>query len=307
MSSSLFAQGNDYIEDALLMDDCTQVFSANNTGYTDAYNATTAGCGSGYENDLDCDGDDDVTWSIENDIWFHFCPGNNGDWTIDIDQVSCNTTKGYQLFIGQGDPTSLTTLLTDCGSCKPSGAITGTYQTTLTITDYTAGCVYIGIDGYGGTICDFQITLSNPAACTFLANSILNITGETNNGCNVISWSGEDESESEGYLVYRSNDMVSWDLLDRIDPRYGEGLYKYKDCIDQSYYYKVASIDFNGLIEDSRSIYITADGTKEVLSTRYYDVFGKEYSRNSLPAGMVLYVTEYDDGTFDSKKRVILE
>jgi hypothetical protein len=42
--------------------------------------------------------------------------------------------------------------------------------------------------------------------------------------------------------------------------------------------------------------------TSAISSTKIFDVYGKEYSENNLPSGMIIYVTEFGDGTFETKK-----
>jgi hypothetical protein len=298
---------NDYIGNALLMNACNQVFSASNAGATNNYSSSQGPCGTNGRN-FDCNtstgnngSGHEVSYTIENDIWYYFCPGTNGTWTITIDQVSCSTNNGYQVWVGQGTPTNLHTEFYEngCGNGGCSKGVTGALTFNINVVDYTQGCVYIGIDGYAGTTCTFQITLSNPLACTLLANSLF-VEGKRAYGCNNISWYGLDESATKEYLIYRSLDNKNWDVINRLENQ-NKQRYNYTDCITGVYYYKIVSIDEWDNIEDSKSVVISSKNIK-TKSTKIFDVYGKEYSENNLPSGMVIYIIEYEDGSFETKK-----
>lgn len=163
---------NDAIGNAESITNCGVSF------YTCNYNATPGPCtgdpqGGGFNNDLDCNGatgnsnGGDVTFSVENDIWYKFCPLATGPWTLNIAPSQCNTTSGYQYSIFYGTPTNLTQLV--------AGGTNGLNLTSAASINFnvtqTALCYYLQIDGYGGTECIFAVNVgpSTPGAGCALA------------------------------------------------------------------------------------------------------------------------------------------
>ena len=41
---------------------------------------------------------------------------------------------------------------------------------------------------------------------------------------------------------------------------------------------------------------------RDIATERIFDINGREFSADNLPSGVVIYVTEYDDGTVETRK-----
>jgi len=52
----------------------------------------------------------------------------------------------------------------------------------------------------------------------------------------------------------------------------------------------------------SYAIDVLSIKSKKIKSTKVFDVFGKEYSETGLPSGIVIYVTEFEDGHIETRK-----
>jgi hypothetical protein len=293
---------NDNIGSAILITGCNINFNATNDCATNGGAGTEggdfAGC-FGWNNvdgnaSTDCYGSGaDVPWSVENDIWYRFCPGTTGTWTVNITATNCTSTSGYQVAFFPGTSTNL-------GGCPlDSENSVMSSSTALTISS-TTSCVYINIDGYGGTVCDFAVSIST-TSCVLLANKLIYLDGKRAGAFNQLNWSGSDESTTKEYHVYRSSDLSNWSLVS-VSSTSTAKKYQYNDAVNSGlYYYKVSSIDFRGQEEESQTIAIFGK-KQEIKSVRVFDVYGKEYSESNLPSGIIVYMTEFEDGSIETRK-----
>ena len=165
---------NDVITNSEIISECGTAFNA--CSYGAAGNTNCIGqTGQGntpFYNDLDCNastqtggGSDgaDVGYSIENDIFYQMCPQTTGNWEIEITGFNCvsstggATTNGYQVsvFSGATDGSALNTLLFGGASGQN---LSGTTTITVDVTDLSE-CVFIAIDGFAGTQCEFEISV----------------------------------------------------------------------------------------------------------------------------------------------------
>ncbi|MFP5471971.1 MAG: hypothetical protein ACLGGV_10300, partial [Bacteroidia bacterium] len=246
-----------------------------------------------YDNNLDCNtstapsgGDGhDVGYTVETDIWYHFCPGVTGTWTLTITPSNC-TGSGFQYSVFQGTPTDLHTRFATFGGPNPSKGYTSTQTYNINVTS-TTDCVYIQIDGYAGAICDFGVSLTT-TTCTLLSNKLITLSGKVNAKDNKITWSSEDESLTRFYQIERSRDSYDWETISTIVPN-GNNSYTYTDKnANGLYYYKVSSIDFNNEIQDSRIIALNNTKKTTAKTTKIFDVMGKEYTQDNLPSGLII-------------------
>ena len=148
----------------------TDSFSLGNNGFVGSNPTSAAGscgqcCYSG--SDLDGDGDQDVSFSIENTVWYQYCNSTGSPITIDfvVDEVNNNCNVQGAIFVG---PTGGTDVI-DCSNSQfseygsnPGGNGDG-FSFTATIPD--GECAFIMIDGYGGATCS-ALTISAICPCT---------------------------------------------------------------------------------------------------------------------------------------------
>jgi hypothetical protein len=171
-----FAQpSNDYIGNSQLINACGTSFNTTNSGSTANYSSTQSGCGSN-NRDLDCNTSTspsgsgmDAAYTVENDIWYHFCPGVTGTWTLTITPSNC-VGDGFQYSVFQGTPTNLSTRFISAGGPNPAKGYTTTQTYNINVTS-TTNCVYIQIDGYAGAVCDFAVSITT-TTCTLYCNGL---------------------------------------------------------------------------------------------------------------------------------------
>lgn len=123
--------------------------------------------------DLDGDGDQDVTFSVENSKWFKFC--NSGATTLTqtftVDETANDCNLQGAVFVGSsGSPNNASDALDiDCGNTQfsefgsnVSGNADGFSFSNVVIAP--GQCAYIMVDGYAGATCNNGFTIST--SCT---------------------------------------------------------------------------------------------------------------------------------------------
>ena len=143
-------------------------FSLGNSGFV-GDNPTTAAsscgqcCFSG--SDLDGDGDQDVSYSVENSRWFRYCNSGSTTITVDIviDEVNNDCNVQGAVFVGPSNSTDI-----DCSNpgfqeygSNPGGSADGF---TFTVSIPAGQCATVMVDGYGGATCS-ALTIAVPC-CT---------------------------------------------------------------------------------------------------------------------------------------------
>lgn len=131
--------------------------------------------------DLDCDGLQDVPYSVENSKWYKFCNTTGSTIVVDVvvDEPGTGSSCNLQGAIWTGATLNSTTL--DCGNpgynqfdSNPGGAADGFSFTNVSIPN--GECVYIMVDGYaGGTCSGVEVSIICP--CTPPATPIATNTG----------------------------------------------------------------------------------------------------------------------------------
>lgn len=125
--------------------------------------------------DLDGDGDQDVSFSVENSQWYEYCNSTGAPITIDfiVDETSNNCNLQGAVFVGGTNPNGSTDATDiDCSNqefaefgSNVGGAADGFSFTNITIP--AGGCAYIMVDGYAGQACSgFTINTVCPPSCT---------------------------------------------------------------------------------------------------------------------------------------------
>jgi hypothetical protein len=156
--------------------------------------------------DLDCDGLQDVPFSVENSKWYVYCNSTSAAITINInvDEPGSGSTCNLQGACWVGS--SLSTSVMDCGNSQyaqydsnPGGAADGF---TFTPTVPAGQCAYIMIDGYGGSTCTgAAVSIVCPVP---LPVEIRDFKVRRSMGENVISWATASEKNSKIFVVERS-------------------------------------------------------------------------------------------------------
>ncbi|MFN5911412.1 MAG: hypothetical protein ACK45H_08770, partial [Bacteroidota bacterium] len=173
-SVSLLAQGST----TTLPCGISSTFTLGSNGFSgDNPTSATGSCGQCcYQgSDLDGDGDQDVSFSVENSQWFRYCNSTGSPITISftVDEVSNNCNLQGAVFVGGTNPNGATDALDiDCSNqefneygSNVNGGADGFAFTGITIP--AGGCAYLMVDGYAGASCSgFTINTACPPTCT---------------------------------------------------------------------------------------------------------------------------------------------
>lgn len=212
----------------------------------------------------------DVGYSVENDVYWTFCPTTNATYQVTITPSNCNTTSGVQFSAFQGTATQFDSLL--AGGQSGQNLTTAT-NFTVTITNFNAGCVFFEIDGFGGTECDINITmtcLSNcpaPATCTTFPVDLLSFRGTPKEEIVQLDWITTAEIDFDYFEVQRLDGQNNYQPLGRV---YGSGTalagsaYQFDDQFPLSgpNYYRLRMVDMDGAEEYSNTVMVMMQTTK---------------------------------------------
>jgi len=168
----------------------------------------------------------------------------SGTWQITVDGVSnCNVpapNDGIQAAVFTGTQASLT--LQD----SESPIDPGDTWTSTTITVDSAECAYLGIDGFAGDVCDYQITLTNiTGGCVVLPIQFVGFNAYRNQKDVHLSWKTLSEVGNQYFIVERSSDGNDFRELGRINSigdHYTEHDYHFTDqsAPSRNVYYRLS-------------------------------------------------------------------
>ena len=303
---------------AEVIDECGVSFTTNNYGESNAGNGVgTEVCidwhwfwGNCIEtayiyNDLDnntttetYNNGGDVGYSVENDIYYTFSQTALDIYTITIEPSNCSSTNGFQYAVFEG--VSCNKFGDDLLAGGQSGDNwTGTQVFTIAPTDVTKD-IFIQIDGYAGTECDFSVTITPTNTCTVLPVELINFKGEFINGGNYISWETLTEINNDYFSLERSNNTVDFEEVSVVQ---GKGnsteLQEYsfldREILNETYYYRLKQVDFDGATTYSKII--SVDGEENVKLVKIVNVMGQVVSENA--QGIKFYV--YNNGMINKR------
>lgn len=304
-----------YIGQAQEIDECGTAFNVSNAGANADYSETQGPCGP-VGSDLDCNSSTshggltdgrDVPWSIENSIFYVFCPEEPADWTITIDAPPCSNTGGYQYAAFQGTPDNLHTMFfasqcqqTQGQSCVMS--MNGENSETFSVNNPDAGCVYLVIDGHAGATCDFSVSLSTTLDCNLvpLPVTLISFYGIKTKDHNKLFWSTSTEIDNNYFTIHHSIDGENWRDLAKINGAGNsstkiEYSYEHSSFSNAINYYILSQTDFDGTTVSFNTVSVDNRGSAKVIKT--VNLMGQEVDKNF--KGVV--IDYYDNGSV--KKR----
>jgi hypothetical protein len=257
--------------------------------------------------DFDCDGDDDFTaGSMENNVWWAFLPGETCTYSVSI--TSANYTVGsciqWHVFNVTGGTLpggTISSNLTAPVGC--AGAGTTTFNINVTSGQY----VYMTVDGNAAACADVSMSITPTANCTgciLLADDgYTHLRSElTEEKFGKVRWNNIDQKQTT-YALERSYTGSGFEVITVLTSSslVNEYIDNSLDASKEEVYYrlsKVVSGERKGIDLDV----LTIKAKIKIKQTRIFDVFGKEYSDSDLPSGIVIYVTEFEDGTVQTRK-----
>jgi hypothetical protein len=276
----------------------------------------------------------DIQNSIENPLFWQFTSSVNCNYNISVTACNCAGGSGpcsganFASFsanssLPAGTITSYSEYSNFFGSrgggacaCKAdSGPCCQTIAFTAAVTANQP--FYMVFDGNAGSVCDFSIVVnpgSGCASCTILSSYDAYLKAElSKTGSDAyLSWYSLPDFNNGTYILERSLDGKNFSFLaniNNVNPT-GQTLYHtYTDYDVKEFgcdvvYYRLKSKSVDELLFNINSMIVlrTKRSASAVSSTKIFDVCGKEYSENNLPSGMIIYVTEFEDGAFETKK-----
>jgi hypothetical protein len=238
---------------ATLIDECGTIFTETTDG-----GYWNSGTGASFA-DLDSTAGNDVGFVINNFAWNTFCSLTSGSWQITVDGVSnCNVTApndGIQAAVFSGTQAAL--VLED----SQSPINPGDTWTSAIITVDSAECAYLGIDGFAGDVCDYQITLTNiTGGCTILPIQFMGFSAIRNDGHISLSWLTLTEIANRHFTIERSNNGDFYEEIGTV--------------ISIGDHYQAHTYQFSDLQAPRGNVYyrlseVSDEGVKSVLAVKY--------------------------------------
>ena len=233
----------------------TSSFSLGTNGFTGSDPTTAAGsCGSCCYagSDLDGDGDQDVSFSTENGVWYQYCNSTGSTMVNDVVVTEPNNNCNLQGAVFVGPTNGGGTL--DCSNSEfqeygsnPGGNGNGFSFTGVSVPD--GECAYTFIDGYAGATCG-SATIS--IVCPLpLPVELISFEGESKDRYNLLTWLTASEINNDFFIIEKSKDGKTFEVVGIVD---GAGnsntVSKYETIDDNPYhgtsYYRLKQTDYDG-------------------------------------------------------------
>lgn len=197
--------------------------------------------------------------SVENNVWYQWCapstwPVGQSAYISVFDQF-CGTSSGLQLTVWNfgGCPTAATNSNVVCAN---PGITTSYYYTWTAV---ASQCYLIAIDGFGGTVCTWSITVGS---IIVLPTELSNFNVYKQNNIAQLTWETQSETNNDYFTIERSNDGVNFDFLDKVE---GAGTINYSKSYSVNdlkphkgmNYYRLSQTDYDGnkTIHPVKSVY----------------------------------------------------
>ena len=320
---------NNLISNAVNVNVCGTSFTSNNISATatencDGYIGNTGpptNLNVAFDNNLDCntttnnginpgsgENGGDVGYSVENDLWYRFCPGITGTWVVTLNKVKCYTPTdpyptivyGYQYAIFQGTANNLGPLVSGGTSGQNN---TGISTINIVVTS-TANCYYLQIDGYGGTGCVFDFLLTAPSGvCTIMPVEIISFKGNKKNNNIKLNWTTITETNNDRFEILRSYGGVIFEKVGEVrGARNSSAIlnYEFIDYLnyDDIIYYKLNQIDYDGNRSSSDIIFVNPlqEKTNKTIS-KITNILGQEVNSDYDGPSFIFY----NDGSVERK------
>ncbi|MBW6481728.1 MAG: T9SS type A sorting domain-containing protein [Vicingaceae bacterium] len=207
--------------------------------------------------------------TLENTVWYQFTTNSSGDSvTIVFDNQVCSPSQnGIQVSIVQAtvscDPMTYTEIF--CSASNDTTAFQ--FGPTLLPPNTT---YYIAVDGFAGSDCDFDITITgavNPPLPIELIS--FDAACAPTNGAVDLKWLSATEINNDFYTIERSSDAINFEVVATIK---GAGnsnnvnSYFFRDVnpINGTSYYRLKQTDFNGNFEYFNVVVVNCTSKNEI-------------------------------------------
>lgn len=236
--------------------------------------------------------------STENMVFYKFTSPTTGNYYLEQSAQICGGS-GSQVMVFKSTYTCATlpenpmTAASSTYELVCSSASTAYRYFTMAL---TAGQTYIiGVDGYAGDECSYQITIGPVLQ---LPVELVDFKGKQITEGNNISWSTMSETNNNYFVVEKSSDAINFETL---GIEIGEGnsnkLVNYSLIDTHPYdltYYRLKQVDYNDNSTYSNIISITRN-TKDVKIIKIVNLLGQEVSMDN----DCIKIIFYSDGTHE--------
>jgi|GEM_PF-6793926 len=251
-------------------------FNITNSGYVGGLPTSNGSCGQCCYagSDLDCDGGEDVSFSVENSKWYKYCNSTSLVATLqfDVDEPGSGSTCNLQGACWVG--TALNSATISCNNpqnqeygSNPGGNADGFTFSNITV--QPGECAYIMIDGYAGAQCS-GVVLS--ATCTLLPVRFSSFTLQANGKAANINWSTSSEINNAYFVVERSIDAVNYSAIATVTAKGNSSTTTSYHITDNTltkgtFYYRVRQVDRDGVrsYTDIKSVRINSQSVFTVV------------------------------------------
>ena len=230
------APSNDCAESPLIISSCGTNFTVTQTQMSNA--TADSGCqaggscpityvnGVGYE-DLDCDGDDDWTGTIENSLFWSFTTTQSCTYTVSVSATNCCCREKGSTNAAQVQIYNTTATLPGgdiLGNIAGDNSFTGTITFNISVT--AGNPILIALDGLEGSDCDIAVSVQPSTGCT---------------GCTLLEYIYQEPIKENFETKERIRTEIYYDIsgkiIDKSDLKYGI-YFKYVELYNGQNYIK---------------------------------------------------------------------
>lgn len=239
-----------------------------------------------------------------NNVWYKVI-GNGAS----ISASTCNNSTNFdtEIRVYTGSCSNLNNMVEvecndDEATCSFSTVHSVLSWQAMTGVEYFLSVGYFSSSGGTG---NFILSVNSGSSNSVLPVELINFEGFQKENYNLIKWSTLTEVNNDFFSIERSNDGLTWLMIDNIDGNGNSSTiinYEYKDIRYKRNlinYYRLKQVDFNG--EYNYSGIIIINNNKQLKKPiKIISVDGKEV--NDDYEGLV--IEWYDDGTYEKKIRL---
>jgi len=280
----------------------TSGFSLGSNGFVGSNPTTAAGscgqcCYAG--SDLDGDGDQDVSFSTENGVWYQYCNSTGTTMVIDVAVAEPNNDCNLQGAVFVGPTTGGGTL--DCSNSEyqeygsnPGGNGNGFSFTGVTVPN--GECAFVFIDGYAGATCG-SATIS--IICPVLPIQLISFDVESKGHYNLLTWLTASEINNDFFTIEKSKDGQIFEVVGIVDGAGNSNTIRTYDTIDKNpyqgtSYYRLKQTDYDGQFAYSQLVAVNVIGAFENVAIFPNPILGVGYLSFSAAANSTTTVWIYD-------------
>ena len=217
----------------------------------------SCGNGSGAPGGANGTNGEDVGYTVEDDSWYQFCVVNNTTVTVNFNPLAATCipsaaqggTGGLQMTVFTGSYSGASGDFTKVAGGYAGMDIQTSYSATFPMS--ASQCAFVQVDGYAGTNCNYQVSVSLAPGCV-LPVDILTFNGILTEDLRVkLNWATASEINAGYYSVERSTDGFDYSGIGTV-PAVGNSTslsnYELYDNHPPkgTIYYKLTEFDVNG-------------------------------------------------------------